>query len=230
VTDLTHIAAVFDSQADARAVAGLVFEHVCEHRLPGLWHPYGFIVFQLGEDEVGNRLRLHLWPDWERTKQTPEWPIHNHPWSFTSVVLYGSVVQHRYSVTVDRNGTGVLFKVSYQEGLSRLTRTTMPVLASCIGSETLVHGRSYHLSPSEYHSVHVGDGELAATLVRSEKLSTGVAYVLGQPDGKEVYEFARKPVELANALELLHRLSTIVADAEPGAAADPARTFVSGTS
>lgn len=220
MTDLTKLTAVFDAQVDARIVARLLFDHVCSHRLPGMWHPYGFLVFHLGEDQVGNRLRLHIWPNSARIKQVPEWPIHNHPWPFTSIVLYGSVVQHKYSVTVNRDGTGVLYEVSYQDRLSRLTKTTMSVLPSLVSSEILVHGRSYQLSPTEYHSVYVEEGELAATLVRSDKLSSGSAYVLGEPGGRDVYDFARQPVELPYSAELIQRLTNMVANAEPGSAAD----------
>lgn len=90
----------------------------------GVWHPSGFVVFQLGVHPDFGQLRLHVWPESLRKLGDIGDTIHDHSWHVSSLVLkgvYSDDITDLESVTVDseekRRQEGLLhvFEARYSE-------------------------------------------------------------------------------------------------------------------
>jgi hypothetical protein len=188
---------------DHRDIAAHTLMYARDAMLPGHWHPYGFIVYHLGADPCGRRLRLHVWPAGVRPKQQPEWPIHSHPWDFSSMILCGRVLHTRYVASRDSSGRYCHYSVSYAADASILVRTGLTLRVEPDAHETLLPGAVYQMKPPEYHQVYAADMGATATLVRTGAASVGSGAVLGSLDGLAVYRYVRTPVERNHSLEVL---------------------------
>ncbi|MFB9839207.1 hypothetical protein [Actinoallomurus acaciae] len=72
----------------------------------GVWHPYGFAIWDLRTIPRLGKLRLHVWPDVDR-KVRPWGPrIHRHGWHLASLVLTGTYRDVLYSDSAQRPGSG----------------------------------------------------------------------------------------------------------------------------
>jgi len=87
-------------------------------------HPLGFLALRwdLGEGKV---LRIHIWSKAMKVNQNPYWPIHDHIFSFSSLVLFGNVQNKVYSFrdSVRKSRFVQEFTVNYEEGKSILSPT-----------------------------------------------------------------------------------------------------------
>jgi hypothetical protein len=87
-------------------------------------HPLGFFAlsWDLGEGKV---LRIHIWSKAMRINQNPYWPIHDHIFSFSSLVLFGNIQNKVYGFrdSVRKSRFVQEFTVNYEGGRSVLSPT-----------------------------------------------------------------------------------------------------------
>lgn len=168
-----------------------------------VWHPYGFVACRLGRVD-GGTLRLHLWPAGERTRQEPDWPIHNHIFRLDSTILAGELTNHDYQVSA--SGRDPLYRVRYHEGQSILTRSEDQVDAVLVRSEVQEPEKTYLIEPLDYHASEVPTEVFAATIVLTSKHVDDAPAVVGAREGRPLYAFTRRPCDDAALAALVEEL------------------------
>lgn len=178
--------------------------------LEGTCHPYGFVVVRLGQIDGVGEMRLHLWPDERRSRQKPDWPLHNHPWHVKSFIVAGRLLHAVHTVETLGQGIHQVYQIEYARGASELKKTRETADARLLVREELVSGTVYELDSKLFHEVDSPAGEFAATIVLAG-LNSGMApHVLGTKTGEERYLFVREQVprdvlnaQIIQALDLM---------------------------
>lgn len=156
------------------------------------WHPYGFAVLRLGTAASYN-VRFHIWPPNNRSRQNPDWPVHNHPWSLESRIICGRVRNESYKVTPIAGSSDYrLYEVNYHEDISVLKRTNTYVKCEFIEETTYSLGDCYRVPNQAFHASWVDDDIIAATIVRTTKSSTSNPLVVGREGFDMEYRFTRR--------------------------------------
>lgn len=101
-------------------------------------HPLGFLACRwlLGNGRV---LRLHLWSKEFGWAQEPGWEIHNHVFSFSSLILLGVLKNQVYEVneiTQPCCGEHTVYEVSYNDSESRMTAIRRGTMLKLISNST----------------------------------------------------------------------------------------------
>jgi hypothetical protein len=158
----------------------------------GTIHPLGFLVIRLQPTLDANLIRIHIWPEGERTSRQPCWMVHDHAWDFKSHILCGSVSNDSYSVTTDAESpSGRLYGVRYDADSSTLHRTERQVSYQLDRTDLYQRGEYYEVRMGQYHSTRVPEGTLACTVVLTTNPSQATAKVVGSLDGETLYGCAR---------------------------------------
>jgi hypothetical protein len=194
------------NQLPALEFRQILTSNVFSHNLTGTWHPYGFAVFRLGRSVDGRTMRLHIWPEFQRQMQQPEWPIHSHPWQLDSYVLIGAVVQKQFDVEADARGDQCLYRVGYSQDCSVLERSPYRVKSALVHEIRVEPGQSYSVPHGQFHASLVSCDVYAATIVTVPPSTPADAYVLGDPSGDERYEFKRRQLSIDEIRLLVNRL------------------------
>ncbi|MCH9680651.1 MAG: hypothetical protein K0V04_04385 [Deltaproteobacteria bacterium] len=149
----------------------------------GAWHPTGFVVLNLADDDVGT-LRLHLWPEQGREYGTPCWPVHDHVWWLRSQVLCGTVRSREYTVREESGATATLYAVHYgPEQRSSMHRSERQVVVTAAVPTTVEAGQRYTVDAGVFHASRVEPGCMAATLVATRRTGQPRPWVVGPSDG-----------------------------------------------
>jgi hypothetical protein len=163
-------------------------------------HPLGFIHALLAERKDGTRLRLHLWPSEPYEPQEPAWYIHCHAWPLRSVVVLGSIQDHRYRV-IDRNdGNRQLFEASYQGDHSILSPSGQPVRCEPLSAETAPQGATYEVPLNTFHASRAMGRSV--TVVESGRPTGVTPLIVGDPGTTEV-AYRRRSIGADELRELL---------------------------
>ena len=117
------------------------------------YHPLGFVYARLAA-EHGVAIRLHIWSDLART-QEPVWDIHDHIFSFSSLVLFGATRNECFEFRADSAGDVGEFRVDYNEEGSVLTslgivgtlHETGTALVGAGGLYTMPSGKLHRTTP-----------------------------------------------------------------------------------
>lgn len=142
-------------------------------------HPLGFLClnFFVNEDK---RLRIHFWDRSFKFQQHPFWPIHNHSFDFSSLVMSGCIQNKKYRITeagVDKNGC-YKYKVSYSANNSILTICER-VYSRVYEVENISKGEIYSVGYDEFHrSRCLSEHAITLMATRINKNGQGV-YTLG---------------------------------------------------
>lgn len=123
---------------------------------------FGFLRLYLDDDRV---YRLHVWDDRYRVEGVSD--IHNHPWSFTSQIIAGSLTNHLYHEqnTLDQFNTTIKQRILTGENAkpSAPPENTHLIRYS---NTTYVQGSIYHQRADEIHRTYPSRG--AITLIKRE--------------------------------------------------------------
>ena len=124
-------------------------------------HSNGFVKILLQKDASGESVRLHYWP-----RPSIDDDIHNHRWSFSSVVLSGEFVESLHVVELDANGDGLRYRYS-RRGLDGML--THPRAASIrqIDSHLLTANSNVERAADQFHKFTCTDTDGGMTLVRT---------------------------------------------------------------
>jgi hypothetical protein len=162
-----------------------------KNRIP-LWHPLGFVSCLISSKKGDYDIRVHYWPSGNRRTKNPNWPIHTHSYSLSSLVLAGSVRDIQYRV---QNGNDhSAYKVNYFEGGSEIVKTEKTItLSECI-NRVQTAGSQYHVERGVFHQSQVEFNERAVTLVALSEMSNDAPLVLGT-DAETRYPYERLPFD-----------------------------------
>jgi hypothetical protein len=174
--------------------------------IPSTWHPYGFLVTRLGS--VGLKtFRLHIWPETPYKRQSPDWPIHSHPWEMQSLILHGQLVNCLYSVSCDNSSSKEqLYEIKYDGKHSVLHSTSRFVSSKLSSREVYATGESYFVHADEFHTTDVKEGVLTATLAVTFNANNIPPRVIGRVGKDDIYRYERKVCDKDTVSSLVGRL------------------------
>jgi hypothetical protein len=150
-------------------------------------HPLGFLCLRwnLGG---GRTLRVHVWDKKFDCVQNPNWPIHDHVFSFRSFVVAGAVQNKTYSRTENRGDKcWDIYSVAYGNGVSKLVWTGIKYgigLANCV----LQTAGTYYDVPAGVLHRSILRSEFALTVLatRQQGPSNLAPNVVGGPRQNEI--------------------------------------------
>jgi hypothetical protein len=157
-------------------------------------HPLGFFAckWTLGE---GRSLRLHLWSNKFQWGQDPGWEIHDHVFSFSSLLLDGSLRNRVYEIDetpCTRAGYSI-YEVVYNgnESSMRLIRAGVGVKVHAETNES--SGALYSMAAGVLHSSElVSDHALTVLATLDDDTHPGAPRVLSK-HRQELMSFDRSP-------------------------------------
>ena len=185
------------NKADHKEVLCLVKEALnCleeKEQIKGNWHPLGFIHIPLGiiNDQS---IRLHIWPQSERRRQQPFYPIHTHIFELKSHILSGTLKNTIYKVSnLNFRLESAIYEVNYNNtSESILKRTDRKINIMEVTEETLKKGDYYSVKRGEFHTSEVKEGEFAATIALTyEVQKNNTPLVIRHMNGKKEYTYYR---------------------------------------
>lgn len=114
-------------------------------------HPLGFLCVKWDIDSKRS-LRIHVWDKILKSTQIPNWPIHDHIFSFRSVVLEGVVQNKSYQILdVKNKRTWNIFKVAYENNISKLIWANFSKSIKITGNNLQVAGTHYDIKSRTMH-------------------------------------------------------------------------------
>lgn len=155
-------------------------------------HPLGFIAlrWELNDEDA---LRVHIWSRDMKTVQSPNWPIHDHTFSFRSLVLQGCVQNKVYRLKNCNKKSRLVkvYEVEYSGGSSILLGTQKFGEALQSSSELQPLGSYYDMDAGVFHR-SILRSDFAITVLATHKVSKAVrAQVLGNPSFRSPLLFNR---------------------------------------
>lgn len=157
-----------------------------------LWHPLGFVSCLIAEVNENYKLRVHYWPSGERRTKNPNWPIHTHSYTLSSLVLSGCVRDTQYRLA--KGGDYQVYKVEYFDGGSHIIKTDQSV--SLVESINKTHkaGNQYRVERGMFHQSLVDFNESAVTFVALSEDAKEPPLVLGE-SAADRYPYDRAPFD-----------------------------------
>lgn len=157
-----------------------------------LWHPLGFVSCVI--DEVPDKYvaRVHYWPNGERRVKNPDWPIHTHSYTLSSLVLDGCVRDLQYRRT--EGDEWCVYSVNYFNGGSEINRTGESIDLITNLDELRSAGDQYQVARGIYHQTQVPINQSAVTLVLLTNHGSDAPKVLGSALANR-YPYDRIPFE-----------------------------------
>ncbi|WNO53180.1 hypothetical protein [Stakelama saccharophila] len=153
-------------------------------------HPLNFLAARV-EDDAGQALRLHLFDERFRFKQTGL-EVHDHTFDYESFVVDGAVEQTIYEAIPDAGGAYEVLEVSYSHGGSALQRSGRYLQLVEQRRETFTAGETYRLPHGVLHRLDLV-GPSATTLVLTRHVG-GRPLTIGRSSGDNPPSTARTPV------------------------------------
>jgi hypothetical protein len=174
-------------------------------------HPLGFIHVDLGNDDQGCSLRLHIWDNSIDSSIHDKPVIHQHNRSIRSLVLCGEIVNTVYQVDFNiSSATHSVYEVCYQRDSERmhdLIKYTGDSACALISYEhRILTGEYYDLDVTLFHRSFVNNS-FASTLVLAGKKQAIYPRILGQLHGPSEYTFTRRSMDDSAFKVLVQRLS-----------------------
>lgn len=159
-----------------------------------LWHPLGFVSCLLKEEKGDHTLRVHYWPPHERRTKNPDWPIHTHSYTLSSLVINGRVQDIQYKTAVGQDYS--IYEVRYFDGGSEIVKRETNVSIIEAVNLTQVSGNQYCVERGIFHQSRVALNESAVTLVALSEVGENPPLVLGN-SAEYRYPYDRTPFDRA---------------------------------
>lgn len=170
-------------------------------------HPYGFNVFKLIANDDFN-MRLHIWSK-ERDPLAKEFEIHDHIYSFKSLILAGGIIHTVYDIVDSRNNYRV-FEGSYGPDSSTITPTEKMVTLSDGDVIKINQGERYNIKSGRLHLVEAFSGTVATILATRRDYSRQAPLILGDLSSEEPKTFYRKPLGDDEKVRLMGELFSCI--------------------
>ena len=164
--------------------------------LPAYIQPNGFYTFKLGGVDGDNVLRLHFWPE-GRPDQYKAGGIHDHVFSFTSLVLSGDrpMINTHYEIEEDRESPLAVYKVIYTSArdsqIVKLADHFRPVAAA---RDIVPAGQYYTFPAGRFHTSQIMDNGEAFTLMatRLDPRFDGPRFIAPSAYSAELTSYTRR--------------------------------------
>ncbi len=170
-----------------------------------LWHPLGFVSCVVENVPSSHTVRLHYWPRGERRVKNPDWPIHTHSYTLTSLVLKGKLRDLQYRVATGHEKR--VYSVNYFEGGSEIVRTSETVEVHDKIDEIRFSGDQYQVSCGVFHQTQVSIDQSVVTLVILKDHVSEAPKVLGD-EQSEKYPYDRIPFNSVHFWSEVHNALT----------------------
>lgn len=181
-----------------RAILGM-------HSTQATRHPLGFLMLKLWTAD-DRTLRLHVWPR-ERHPQDPILPIHDHSFSFTSIVLHGGLENCFYNERPANSTRFDVYNVRYTSNSSIIERTDQTIAVTPACRFFAGAGTRYEASSRIFHEADAPNDSAAATLVAARQEAGVVPRVLVPKGHSDNFEFTRTLVSETDFLAALRECS-----------------------
>lgn len=142
-----------------------------------LWHPLGFVSCVIDEMPGNYVARVHYWPNGERRVKNPDWPIHTHSYTLSSLVLDGCVRDLQYRKAEGNDWR--VYTVNYFNGGSAISKTGESIGLITDLDELRSAGDQYQVDRGIYHQTQVPASQSAVTLVLLTNHGSEAPKVLG---------------------------------------------------
>lgn len=177
---------------------------------PAVWHPNGFVVFDIGVDSQIGRLRFHVWPsNLEGPRAADEADIHSHAWHLCSEVVAGN-----YSEVIFDHLTHA------DQGFMRydthsIAYTENPNLLQSGGStylkprdqQSFMPGQVHFIPAGTLHRTTVDASQFAATILfTSPVIEPMVTVIRGRPATAGL-SMTRPPITRSERVSILAELA-----------------------
>lgn len=134
------------------------------------FHPLGFLACRWPVGD-GQNLRIHLWSKDFGWAQEPGWEIHDHVFSFESIVLLGQIKNYVYDIAPCFNSCDPysLYVVNYERKKSILRRVEIDVDLLLTESTIESAGSRYRLKSGVLHRSELLSNHAISVLATTEK-------------------------------------------------------------
>jgi|GEM_PF-5712356 len=142
-------------------------------------HPLGFL--QAIVIEGAREFRINFWGTSLGKPKTPNWPVHNHRFSFKSKIIFGELEETRYSVAECSDGIFALYAVSYNANGSTLKKiggNNVSLTTAVINKYP--SGVVYGCDSNVLHSAEASTG-LTVSIMEIGKFNKSAPVVIGEP-------------------------------------------------
>lgn len=169
-------------------------------------HPLGFLCAKWRID-LDRSLRIHVWDRDMRYRQEPNWPIHDHVFSFRSVILLGKVQNKVY--TISEPGKGRIckvFEVDYTREESTLVAAGDRAMLTMTSATVYDEGQTYEMESGILHRTALRSS-FAVTVLATTVAQSPIAVrprVIGATGGLGL-AYNRRIVRKRDVLEQLER-------------------------
>ena len=175
---------------------------------PGYWHPLGFVKYTIMDWTSSVKLRLHIWPDWDRRGNLKKNWIHNHEYDINSFILCGKLFNKTYKLCIEGECKQYrVFRVAYNESKSDLITTNNFYDIAYEKTYELYQGSFYTINKWDFHVSDVPQGQIVSTiLINTEKEETSPE-VLGEFKlNNQRYNYKREICEKSYSKELISKV------------------------
>lgn len=171
-------------------------------------HPLGFFVckWSLGE---GQTLRLHFWSKDFQWAQEPGWEIHDHVFSFTSLVMLGRLRSRTFEISDSPIATPrhTVYEVSYTDKDSAMVQSHSGV-SLCLKTDTVEEtGTSYTMSAGVLHCSELISGVALTILAAKDETTDFAAPRVVSEHQMDKVNFNRAPSAELNVSGLFSRFA-----------------------
>lgn len=184
----------------------LIRQIIRSHDVIGKVHPLGFYLYNLGSRENGYTARLHVW-DEDSYAQNDDLIIHNHNFSFKSLLLTGQLRNHTYQIRKNpSNPEGFLYTIGYKADSSVLDMFDSGYNINLINISNLCGGEFYYQQAHEFHKTVASRDVITSTLLITKPQVTSNHYVFSEKNQGAHIEFKRALLPHDKNILLLERL------------------------
>ncbi len=172
-------------------------------------HPLGFLalIWRIDQYRV---VRLHYWKksfDWH---QSDGLDIHDHVFSFISVLLFGRVVNKEYDIVPGAIGAECIYRTEYFAGGSKLVRGSANVSLRLVAEQRYSAPDVYAMKSGILHRTELNSEEAVTLLaVRYISYNRDGARVVGPDMGRQI-DFSREVASFKKREELLMQLKLLL--------------------
>jgi hypothetical protein len=181
------------SQMEYHVISQLIEEALLSEKVTR--HPYGFLILRVPWLNPDWQLRLHIWLQGNRMRQTPDWPAHTHNSQLHSFVWTGSVINREAVFIPTARECGAVYEVTYNGSVSTLEKTASRGRLIWVHEAWMTPGEHYEVRRDQFHVTDVDASKHAATIVLMGTRTVGRSLVFGDADGPELVQFDRTAID-----------------------------------
>jgi hypothetical protein len=179
-------------------------------------HPLGFLCLRWDLD-ASNSLRIHIWDKKFSCVQSPNWPIHDHIFSFRSLVILGAIQNKTYRKTnTSERKQWNIFEVVYDGGNSKLVWTGIKTAIAQERTDLQVPGSYYDVVAGQLHRSTLRSDFAVTVLATTKDISKETHPQVVGGDSTHALVFNRYAGEKPSAGMLIRKSIELLIAQAPG--------------